>query len=274
MQGSSEFSDCMREFIPARRRVPPPLLVPDLLPLPEHELESLPEPDSDSDSDPIPEPEPEPEPIPEPEPGMWAKSRCIRQKNVLFNDYDPYSPSVFVKGVRKPKSIAPGRVVSLELPAIPDAEMYENPDIPEVDMTGIQEPAEPDPSPHHIYFKPTPNEYYLFQILKGYSGGIGHKELSGYLNKFEKNAGLDSQILSGYDLDGEEMDSAPQSPVVEDEPDDNMELYKDDLDSESDSSNDESDDQDESEGNSSDDDEFDQNGDPVGVNMTLPHGEL
>uniref|UniRef100_A0A0W0F6L2 Uncharacterized protein n=1 Tax=Moniliophthora roreri TaxID=221103 RepID=A0A0W0F6L2_MONRR len=101
-----------------------------------------------------------------------------------------------------------------------------------------------------------------------------HKELSGYLNKFEKDAGLDSQVLPEYDSDGEEMDSAPQSPVVEDEPDDDMELCKDNSDSESDSSDNESDDEDESEGNSSDDDEFDENGDPVSVNMTLPHGEL
>ncbi|ESK84849.1 hypothetical protein Moror_14957, partial [Moniliophthora roreri MCA 2997] len=48
--------------------------------------------------------------------------------------------------------------------AIPDAEMYKNPDIPEVDMTGIQEPAEPDPSPHCIYFKSIPNEWGLFHI--------------------------------------------------------------------------------------------------------------
>uniref|UniRef100_A0A0W0F9I6 Uncharacterized protein n=1 Tax=Moniliophthora roreri TaxID=221103 RepID=A0A0W0F9I6_MONRR len=104
--------------------------------------------------------------------------------------------------------------------------------------------------------------------------GIGHKELSRYLNKFEKNAGLDSQVLPEYDSDGEEMDPAPQSLVVEDEPDDNVKLCKDDSDSESDSSDDESDDKDESKGNSSNDDEFDENGDPVSVNMTLPHGEL
>ncbi|KAG7098907.1 hypothetical protein E1B28_000807 [Marasmius oreades] len=61
-------------------------------------------------------------------------------------------------------------------------------------------------------------------LMRFHGGGIGHKELNGYLKLFEKEAGLDTQVLPQYDDNGKEVSKdvnmevdGPDGHVHEDE---------------------------------------------------------